>query len=369
MFKLEKKSISFLIYAFTALILLSAATAFLLAPKIAHQKIISGLKSAGFNTAYIPKPQTAFGAMLYSDLRFDENSFTTLKHLRVTYNPFTLFLTRRFKTLDLIDLTLTGDWADENPESLSFAGWSLPSSTATIPLTSFDHISIKNTRLSMLTRTAGVVSIFVDAELSRKKNKMEFQANLKSEQQYLSLITSANGLIEGARWLADIEIAEGKFETPSEKVKATRLSGWAKLTSRPSGPPDIIGQFQSGGLSLYGTPWQNASATAEYKNGDLKVFTEAKATGADDVELELNMYKKSMVKTAVAGSVHADSPDSLQSYLAKHPQYSKIADDLQSSKIASDANINFLVDDQYIRYELKNTEGTKILKAGAIDLP
>lgn len=365
MFKPDKKHLSLLVYGFTAMILIAAGSAFLLAPKIAHEKIVAGLKSAGLNTAYITKPRTAFGAMLYSDLKFDENGFTTMRHLRVTYNPFVLFFTRKFHDLDIIDLNVMGDWANEQPESLSFAGWTPPTSIGNVPLTSFEHISISGMRISMLTKTAGGMSVFADAELSRKGKKIEFQGNVKSEQQYLSLTTGIGGLVDGNRWYCDAEIAEGKFESPAGGIKATRMNGWLKISSTETGPPNIMGQLQAGGLSLYDLAWQNASSTVDYKNGDLKLFTEAKATGFDGVELELNLYKKMMVNTAIAGAVHADTKNSLASYLKGRERYASLSKQVSGLKTEKDVSVDFLLDGQALRYEIKAPDSKG---AGIIDI-
>jgi hypothetical protein len=364
MYSFLKKHKKYISPAIAALILLITLVTFLLVPGIAQRKIIAGLASAGFNTSYIQKPQIAFGVILYKIVTFDEYDFSTVKYIKVTYNPFLFLMTGEFKDLDIIGLNLTGDWANTDIASLSFAGWSMPPDLEKIPLQAFHHISIKNARVSFLTKNAGGISVFFDIEATRKAGKTEFQANIKSEQKYLSIVGNANGVIDGARWYSDIEITDGKFEDPFGAARASRMSGWLNISSSPQEPLKIMSQMQTGGIALYDLPWQNASATLDYSNGNIKLFTEAKSIGPEGLELELNIFKKDLVPPAIAGTVHADKGLVFFDYLKDRFAYAGLLKNLSSFK-KSPVNVDFLVEGKSVRYQIKDKKG-QLKKAGEV---
>ncbi len=348
------------LWATATLALLAIATAvisFFIAPKIAHGKMMNALSQAGFDTSYIAQPKFAYGAMLYSDVTFDTDAFSTIKYIKVTYNPFRLVLSGKFHDLDIIDMNITGNWSAETFGSLSFAGWKPPASLGNVPLTSFKHITISKSRLSMLTQDAGGLSVFFDGTSNRSGSKTEFQGNVKSEQKFLSVITSASGVIEGPRWYTDIEIIDGKFEEPAGDFKATRLSGWMNIANPVSEPFKIMSQLRSGGLTLYSIPWQAASSTIDYSNNELKVFTEAKSVGYDGLELELNLFKKGEANIAASGAIHADQPTVFTDYFKSREGFKAFLKDLDPYKTGSNIDIDYLLTaPRTLRYEIKQND-------------
>jgi hypothetical protein len=352
--------------ALAGFLVLLGILAFIVAPKMAHAKIISGLAAAGFETRFIQKPQVAFGAILYKDVAFDEDDFSTIKYIKVTYNPLMLVLTGTFNNLDIIHMNITGDWADENMQSLRFAGWTPPADLSKIPLTSFKHITFTKTRLSMLTQTMGGMSVFLDIHSNRNGKKTEFQGNIKSEQKYLSVVASASGVVDGPRWYSDIEIIDGKFEVPSGNFKATRLSGWVNVSNSPF---KIMSQLRAGAITLYDLPWQAASSTLEFSNNDTKFFTEAKSVGYDGLELELNIFKKSTAKMAASGSLHADTTNDYFEYFSERESFARMLKDMTPNRKDQNINVDFLlIEDKKLRYEIKKDE-QGIGTIGTIILP
>ncbi len=360
---LERKHYIWAAVVFVAVFVGAGIISFGIAPRLANQKMLNALSQAGFTTRYIQPPRTAYGAMLYTDVTFDPDAFSTAKYMRVTYNPFLLVLAGKFKDLDIIDLNLTGNWSTDAYESLSFAGWKKPSDLSKVPLTSFKHINISKSRLAMMTQNAGGLSVFFDGTSTRGGSKTEFQGNIKSEQKYLSLVANASGVIEGPRWYSDVEIIDGKFEDPSGDFRATRLSGWINLANPVTEPFKIMSQLRSGGLSFYGLPWQAASSTIDFSSNDLKIFTEAKSVGYDGLELELNLFKKYGANVAASGIVHGDKADVFFDYF-RHDGFKKLLKDLAPYKNTMGIDIDFLLTGgRNVRYEIKK-DGQSTGKSG-----
>jgi hypothetical protein len=351
---LERKHYIWATAALIVFIAVLGIISFIIAPRTAHTKMMDTLGRAGFNTTFIKKPRIAYGAMLYEDVAFDEDAFSTVKYIKVTYNPFMLVLAGKFHDIDIIDMNLTGEWATDALESLTFTGWKAPHDIGHVPLASFDHINISKSRVSLLTQKAGVFSVFFDGTTSRSGNKTEFQTNLKSEQKYLSLTTSGSGAIEGARWYADIEILDGKFEDPAGDFRATRLSGWFNLSYPVNEPFKIMSQLRAGGITIYGLPWQAASSTIDFSGNALKIFTEAKSVGYDGLELEANLFRKSGAGIATGGSVHAETPSAFYDYFGAREGFKNFLKDLEPYKTGSGLSVDYLITgERALRYEIK----------------
>lgn len=342
-----------------AFLFLLCVLAFIVAPKLAHSKVVSGLAAAGFNTKFILKPQFAYGAILYKDVTFDQDAFSTVKYIKATYSPLMLVLTGKFSDLDIINMDISADWADEKMTSLRFVGWTPPADLSNVPLTTFKHITFTKARLSMLTQNAGGLSIFFDLHSTRNGKKTEYQGNIKSEQKFLSLIANSNGVVEGPRWYNDIEIIDGKFEVPSGDFKASRLSGWLNIAGGAKQPIKIMSQLRAGGITIYDLPWQAASSTLDFSNHDAKFFTEAKSVGYDGLELELNLFKKGVAALAASGTLHADNTGDYFKYFGERKPFSGLLKNLTPYKKDANINIDFLATgERKLRYEIKKDEET-----------
>jgi hypothetical protein len=341
-----------------AVILLAVFTSlsFFYVPGMAHEKIIQGLALAGFQTRYIKEPEESFGELLYKDITFDEYNFSTIKFVRVTYNPLTFLLSGRFSAIDSVGLNLTGDWADESLNSLSFSGWNVPG-LSTVPFSWFDHIGFSDARLSLLSQNIGGISVFFDAQGNRKDDAMEFQSSIKSEQKFLSLSGNANGTVKGQGWEAKLSIDEGKFEDPSGAYKATRINGDFKCAWPGQGPLSIQGQALAGGITLYGLPWQNVSSALDFSNGETRFLTKAKSMGVPDIALEINLFKKAGTNTAVGGSVRAQHVSSLFDYFKDREDFAPLLDDLKPYIDMGLLDVDYLLQDEeqndILRYEIK----------------
>lgn len=355
--------------AVLAIIILLSIFVFFFAPKIAHGKVVAGLQSAGFDTSFIKKPRAVYGAILYKDVAFDKDAFTNAKYIQVHFNPLML-LFGKFKDINIIGLNITGNWSGPEFSTLSYAGWHPPTNLAKVPLTNFKHISLTDARLSLLTQTSGGVSVFFNVSSSRNDGKTEFQANLKSQQKFISFSTNASGVIEGARWYTDVEITDGKFEDPAGRYWGSRVNGKANLSKAPNESLKIMSDLGAGGLNLYGLPWQTVSGTLEYTEEGLKFLCEAKSIGQKGLELELNVFQSPGAGPGIGGALHAETAQAFFDYFAGRPNYEDLLKKLVPYKKDENIEVAFVHEEGKLRYEIrKDNVGTGVFGEVTPEVP
>lgn len=357
--------------AFAVLVILAAilAAVYVILPDIAHARTLKNLGKMGFATALITKPKIGFNALLYSDVVLDAEKISSVKYIKVTYDPVSLLLFNQFNTLDFIGLDLNGSWETQDYSSLSFSGWRPVYNAARLPLKDYRHISVRKSRLSVLTDKAGALSFAFDLALDKKGEKTEYQVNLKTGQKLLSFTASGSGTINGPLWFADLEILDGKFEHPDGSIKATRVNGSLNISARKTDPLKIVGEFNAGGLQTYTLPWQDASANLDVSGGRARIFSEAKAVGNEDIELELNLSNADGGVLA-GGAIHAVKTQDLLTFFGNKPLFRPLIDDLRKDKRTNDITANFGWADssaKTLSYSIEDAQKT-VLKAGTLPL-
>lgn len=362
-----------IIAATVSMLVLSVLGIFTLAvvPMMVHERMLRVLESAGFNTAYIPEPRKRFGAILYENVSFDPDAFSTARYIKVTYNPLVFPFTGQLKDLDVFDLNLTGDWGSGSWQSLTFAGWK-PPDLSQIPFARFRHVGISKSRVSLLTQSIGGISVFIDGEGSSKNGKTEFRSNVSTEQKSLVLNGNTTTIIEGPRWSTDFEITDGKLEDPElsrGKARVSRLNGWMNISDPRNEPLSLKARLRSGGFSLYEIPWQDGAATLDYTNGSTRLFIEGRSVGVAGLKLELNMFIGQGVNPALGGTVHADSATAFFDYLSSNKKFDSFLNDLKPYKDDTKMSVDFLMEPErdglYLRYAIKSSSD-RLLKSGRL---
>ena len=318
------------------------------------------LKILGFGEAKLPAPQRSWTHISYSDIKLDKDGISTIGKLDIGYNPFTILFSGRMEVLEIRNLGIIGEWDATGDPPASFSGWHIPpdfQSLATLPTR---RIRIEQGKISLLTPGLGGLSVDFDLEGSLKNKKIEFQSHVKSLQKYISVVANCSGVIARDYSDIDVDIDEGKFDVPEAGIRASRAYGWLNYTRDKSGSIKTMAELRAGGLTVLDLPWQNASATVELNNGNLQIFSGAKSTGIEDIELGLNMQQGPGKAAIVYGNIHADSGAGLAEYLQQQPKIILPKADMTIIRHAEDLKADFTYDNQKIRYRLNTMENAPV---------
>lgn len=344
-------------------------------PGVAHQKTLAALERAGFDTSFIGKPAAIPGALLYTDLVLDADQISTIKKLKIDYSPFGLLLFGHLKSADIYELSLTGELQDEGPLMLSVSGWKPQAVGLLLNAFPGDELSIRKSRISLLTKDFGGVTVEFDLQGTRKKNRFEFQSRIKSEQKRLSIIANMSGVAGPNYWNTDMEIEQGKIDLPYAETKLTRVNGWANLSQNDGSDPfKIMSELRAGGANILGFPLQNASATAEIKTDSYKIFAEGNSVGHEGTELSLNILKDpGNGPPHISGTVFSDHVPEFLTYLQSSDLLNVSKKAMKPFEKAKNISAAFVVDpaqggiEPRLRYRIVN-EDHKTEKHGQIFL-
>jgi hypothetical protein len=359
-----------IVIGLVGLLVLILTAPYLIAPGIAQKKLRAALETSGLDISRLGNPKIGMNALLYSDIALDADKISSIDHIKVTYDPFSLLMSGTLSKLDIIGLDLNGSWENDQLNSLTFTGWKKLKSLSNLPFEKIRQISLQKARLSVLTANAGILSAHLDLTINRKGHQAEFQTSLKSEQKFLSFAMTGTGLIEKNRWLAELEIPEAKFEDPAGAIKATRMNGTLVMSARKGEPLNLTSELHAGGLQTYGLPWQNASATIEHSEGVFKILSEAEAVGNPDIELELNLSEINK-RWLTSGGFHAPITNDLINFLASKAAFEPLASALKPHASRPDLNVIFGSTEEsanVFSYSIEDTERA-LLSAGVLTLP
>ncbi|MCC7304668.1 MAG: hypothetical protein IT558_00245 [Alphaproteobacteria bacterium] len=337
---------------------LYACLVFWAAPWVARSRLETALKEAGFDITFLPAPEHYYGTLVYNDIPLDKDRISSIRTVRVTFNPATFFFRRIFEKLEIKGISLTGEW--EN--TLSLSGWNPPQEAP--DLSSFHLIDVQDSRLSFLTPTAGGISVFFELQGQLARRKTEFQAHLRSTQKTFTFKTGITGVYSPSSWYAEAEIEDGKYETLSGNIKVSRLGGHINLSGAKNAPFKMLGEFRAGGLTLYGLPWQDFSGSVE-AGTVIKFLSEARALGEEEIELTLNMVGKPGGPFRAGGSVHAVNAKKFAAFLKDQDAFSSLRKDL-SRHGKAETDVEFLQEPATGPVALKYKLGEK---TGAVTLP
>ena len=316
----------------------------------ASHKILSDL---GFENVQIQTPQVKTHQALFSDITLDKEGFSTIKHLLIEYDPVDMLLHQKIKAIRIIEPNLTGEILG-NPlaedASIGIAGWNgkaeniaklQPQATDTL-------IEIRGLSADILTESFGGLSIKSDIQIRPNAEQgLDIKGTLDTQQKHFGFSSKVSGFITTpSLWQVELEMSAGRAEF--DTAKSSRISGTTKISNTRGEGISVFSKLESGGLSLFETPWQNASTTLEYRNNALTMFMGAKSIGTENMELSLQ-YEANK-KPAWSGSINAPNIKRFLQYIEK--QGLSFSNDEAFEKLSDLDNIE-------IQFTLENSKNVK----------
>lgn len=292
------------------------ASAYIYAPKIAQETALKALATLGLETEFLSAPEKGWGRIAYAEAPLDKDGISTVKKIEARYNPFFITFAKRLESLSIGGMEVIGNQDKENLALIAFSGWDIPRGLRSLSGVPAERLHFDKARISLLTHTLGGVSLEFDFEGTRNGRALEFQAHLKSAQKYISFSASMNGIAAPDYSTVDMDIDQGKFEVPDADIKSSRVFGWVNYSDDKSGQPKIMSELNAGGMTVLGLPWQNATAAMEFKNGNLRIYSEGKSLGIEGIELSLNLKWLKDQKPIIFGDIHAEEGLALADYFA-----------------------------------------------------
>ena len=296
------------------LVLLSALSLYLFiqAPQKIESSIETAFAGAGFSQISLGQAQKQLGLIAYKDIKLDEDGFSSIKTLTLSYSPFSMFFGGALNTIIVKDIELTGELGPNG--EITIAGWNQgglsPNSASALKTL---NLQIENAKISLLSEKWGGISLSGDAQFQPSKNKTPFQASIKAAQKQLSASAKVEGQInKDGIWNARAELEQGKFEF--ENFKTSRLAGLLNINGQKLQQPSMIGELQAGGLNIAGLPWKNAAITLEGEINEPKMILAAKSAGFEGLELGLTVENLHQ-PNAFSGQVHIEQLSTAFDYL------------------------------------------------------
>ncbi len=337
---------------------LYCGAALLRAPAAAEEKARASLEILGLDTSFLPAPESKWARIIYKNITLDKDDVSAIGSVDISYNPFSILISRRIDTLAFSGLSVIGEWNRET--GLSFSGWKMPSNFQVMSAIPAHRIRFEKARISMLTPEFGGLSLDFDFEGSFNGKKLEFQSNLKSTQRFISFAANASGVIAHDYSNIELEIDEGKFDVLDADIRASRGHGWLNYARDKSGAARIMAELRAGGLTVLDMPWQNAAATLELKDDNLKIFSDAKSVGVEGIELGLNLQKDAGKKSMIYGSIHTDNGEAFAGYLEEQKKISLPKADMTIIKHAQQLKTDFAYEPGKIKYRLNTMENAPV---------
>lgn len=280
-------------------------------PKIIDHQTQTALRSLGFDQAVLPPPTLQKGTALYKAVKLDRAGFSEIGLLRIEYGWLHTLLKRRPLALTMKNMSLSGELEADNRVTLS--GWTPTRATAILGDFPATRLVIENAKLSLLSEHIGGISIHYSLQARVQRKTVHIQGHILSSQKQLSYEARLDGQInKDGRWQSTLEILRGKLALPH--IKAGRVNGTVTFSGHGLGTPEIVSELRAGGLTLAGTPWQNASATLEGTPENFNIYAGAKSAGIDGLEIALNIGRHAG-ENSVSGAVYAKKLKNLFDYL------------------------------------------------------
>jgi hypothetical protein len=355
-----KKIAYFIIGAAVLLLGIFFTASYVYAPKIAAEISIHSIKILGLETKFLPEPEKKWSSITYVGASFDKEDLSTAKRIDIKYNPFTILFSKRINILNFDHLELLGNWDIKSAEPVKFSGWNLSENINRLSSIPVSQLSFKDAQISVLTPDFGGLALDFSFEGAVNNRKLEFQSHVKSAQKYISFAAGVNGIIARNYINIDLDIDQGKFEVPEANIRASRVFGWLNYSSEKPTGSSLLSELNAGGLTLLNMPWQNATATFEIKDGNLKIYSEAKSTGVEGIELALNLQKNSGARQILFGNLHAEEGKMFTDYLAEQQTITLPADELEKFSRMQDMKIDFLFEKGEPNNKIKYREGGNI---------
>jgi hypothetical protein len=328
----------------------------LLAPS-ADNQLATLLKAAGFVNISLPEPQKKSGALQYSNIALDKDSFSTIGRIKLKRS-----WSGGWNEIEIENVDLTGELHEGL--QIALAGWDKNNiSTKNLFLKSSPIISIKNARLSLLNEEIGGITLNFDLQIRPKGDDWEFQAGLKGAQSQLSYEASANGSItDQGFWQAAIDVPQTKFSLGL--IKGSRVSGTINVSGYKLESSEILGELQAGGLSVLNLPWDDASVTLDGTLDKTRMILSAKSAGLEGIEFSLAI--DSIQKAgSYSGVMHTDRLGTLFDFLNSRKSLYFTREDLAALDGQENLEANFKGSRNLFLFEI-NKDGVPLIAKGEI---
>ncbi len=323
-------------------------------PDLVQTKALQTLRQMGFTSATIEKSDIRISAARFKNIALDDEALSTIKRLELSYSPLNLLLHKQPRSIAIQGLSLIGEFSDDG--LISIAGWDRNHVRTITPQNTPQTLSIEKGRIALLTDTIGGITLDFDLQARKKGSELTLTGRLRSQQKHISAIADLTGFIN-ADGLLQINAGLERGKLDIAPIKATRVNGQVRLTIAPNTAPQISGQFQAGGLNLYGMPWQNATGSLQSDLQDYIISADMKSLGHESLELGLTLENQRGA-LSLSGAVHAENIDDALAYLEQFSSASLDTAPLQRFK--NEANTAIVLEDfknNKLGFLLKNEEG------------
>ncbi len=266
------------------------------------------LRSAINSQKPLPAPSAkSFGALEYTNISLDEDAFSTIKEIKLTYSPFTFFFTRTYQSLEINGLRLIGE-INENLQP-SLAGFS----EITLPPITAKTLVINDAQITLQDEKYGAITISFESQGIKNAQSLGLQSAANLIHKNLRIQGQGQGAYNAAGWWQhDFEISDATLETP--ELKVTRAAGSLRLNAASLSDITIEGELRSDGMSIANHPWKNASMTLQGSLANPELFLAAKSVGIDGLELGLTFANLNILDE-YSGSLHGENTGGLKDFL------------------------------------------------------
>lgn len=325
-------SVTFAVLLFGAIALHSLYKA----PQEIENTIQKHFAELGFKNTTLPAPEKTFGRITYKNIALDEDAFSKINELHIEYDLFSSLFSKRLKALQINGLQLTGEL--NNDQSVSLAGWN-GEITQNLSSLNAKRISIKDISLSLLSEDFGGITVNGDLILKPQGRSKTLQATITATQKQLSAQAKIDAEMTGeGSWHARIDLENGKFKL--DDLRATRVAGLINIRGQGRQTTEILGELQTGALSLWGTPWQNGALTVQGTLDAPSLIISAKSAGYEGLELGITI-EDLFVPEYFSGSLHVENITNAFDYLGSQSKLSVERENLQSLSHLDNITIDF----------------------------
>lgn len=248
-------------------------------PSVLESQIKTAFRGLGFNHVRISNIAINTSSAVFSDIKLDQDGFSTLEKMALTFNWGTLAAKQKLENIHFEGMTLTAILESDGTFSLS--GWGSPGfGPFGIPA---ETISFNGIKLDVDTIHGALRFEAEGKGVSDDKGNIDLQALIKGEQNQIQLNSSLNGrLSANGSWDMEIRINEGRLNLTD--IAGSRLGGWMSLGMKyPDDPIQIGGQLHAGLLKFGPVPLQNVTATLKGCSEDYNIIVNGTGGGAKNL--------------------------------------------------------------------------------------
>ncbi len=275
------------------------------APDKIGKRIEKGFADIGLIVDTLPAPETSANALIYKNIKFKNTSQSSVKELRIKYNPLNAIVFRSVESIDIEGLNIISKLEYNTfPQRLPIPDL----------IKHIESIRIYNGMISITDQNAARISFSLTANRDETEH-LKIQGNISLQSENAALEGRFSGLIQKNEALeTNIEFERARFKNSNQNktFKITRANGQINIKQQPSKNFLLQSDIRAGGMNLNETPWQNTIVKLEISEGQKKTLINATAAGHENIELKLDIDNKNASK----GMLIAKNASALKNYIA-----------------------------------------------------